>query len=179
VPFGLSIGFDTVQAEWIGTTRHVKEIRLWEISPTLFPAQALATVANVKAGGEKAEGKPVGPFADFDECVAQNQDKDDPEAFCAWLEHQTAGTWPDDPAIRLRGVAHGIAEAVKTLRDAAVQEQREQVQEVIEQFDRGISTLRAILDVDPSTSTSDPAALASLWSLLQEMRIEARSRAIA
>jgi hypothetical protein len=33
---------------------------------------------------------PVGPYDDFDECVADNQDKDDPAAFCAWLEQQTS-----------------------------------------------------------------------------------------
>ena len=32
---------------------------------------------------------PVGPYADFAECVADNADKDDPQAFCAWLEQNT------------------------------------------------------------------------------------------
>jgi hypothetical protein len=27
-------------------------------------------------------------YKDFDDCVAQNQDKRDPKAFCAWLERQ-------------------------------------------------------------------------------------------
>lgn len=176
VPFGLSIGFDTVQAEWKGMVRHVKEIRLWEISPTLFAAQRLAVVANVKTGVKAAtEGKPFGPFADFSDCVSQNQDKDDPEAFCAFMEHQLAGTWPDDPDLRMRGIAHGITEAVKALRDAAAEEQRQQVQDAVDQFDRGISTLRAILEDDSDTSPSDPAALASLWALLNEMRADARS----
>lgn len=51
MPCGLSIGFDAVQAEWRGTNRHVKEIRLWEVSPTFFPAQSLATVGSVKSRG--------------------------------------------------------------------------------------------------------------------------------
>lgn len=96
LPFGLSIGFDTIQAEWAGSTRHVKEIRLWEISPTLFPAQRLATVHDVKAHDEKSEGKPVGPYATFDECVSDNQDKDNPEGYCAFLEQQVKGQWPGD-----------------------------------------------------------------------------------
>ena len=33
---------------------------------------------------------PVGPYDDFDECLADNQDKDDPSAFCAWLERETS-----------------------------------------------------------------------------------------
>lgn len=35
---------------------------------------------------------PVGPYDTFDDCVADNQDKDDPGAFCAWLKEQTAQT---------------------------------------------------------------------------------------
>ncbi len=33
---------------------------------------------------------PVGPFKDFAECVAANQDKDDPEAYCASIEKQAS-----------------------------------------------------------------------------------------
>jgi len=178
LPFGLSFGFDTIQAAWQGVNRIVKEMKLWEISPTFFPAQRLATVADVKTSA-RSEGKPVGPFTDFADCVANSQDKDDPEAFCAFLEHQTAGTWPDDPDLRMRGIAHGITEAVKALRDAAAQEQHEQINAAVDQFDRGMSTLRAILEGDSDTSPSDPAALASLWALLHEMRVDARSRARA
>ncbi len=39
------------------------------------------------------------PFADYDsfeDCVAQNQDKDSPEGFCAWLHYQTTGQWPGE-----------------------------------------------------------------------------------
>lgn len=32
---------------------------------------------------------PFAGYEDFDECVQDNQDKDDPQAFCAWLEEQT------------------------------------------------------------------------------------------
>lgn len=33
---------------------------------------------------------PIGPYEDFDECVRENQDKDDPEAYCASLEQRGA-----------------------------------------------------------------------------------------
>lgn len=33
---------------------------------------------------------PVGPYDSFDECVADNQDKDDPGAFCGWLKQQSS-----------------------------------------------------------------------------------------
>jgi len=34
-------------------------------------------------------------YKDFDDCVAQNQDKRDPKAFCAWLEHQVKSKSPE------------------------------------------------------------------------------------
>lgn len=35
---------------------------------------------------------PVGPYETFDQCLADNQDKDDPGAFCAWLKDNTRAT---------------------------------------------------------------------------------------
>lgn len=34
---------------------------------------------------------PFGPYEDFADCVAMNQDVDEPEAYCAWLEQQMTG----------------------------------------------------------------------------------------
>lgn len=39
---------------------------------------------------------PVGPYDTFDECVADNQDKDDPAAFCGWLKEQTMQIEPGE-----------------------------------------------------------------------------------
>ena len=39
---------------------------------------------------------PIGEYPDFAACVADNKDKDNPEAFCAWLEHKTTGKWPGE-----------------------------------------------------------------------------------
>lgn len=39
---------------------------------------------------------PFADYVDFDDCVAQNQDMDNPEAFCAWLHYETTGTWPGE-----------------------------------------------------------------------------------
>lgn len=36
---------------------------------------------------------PVGPYGSFEECVADNQDKDDPEAFCGWLKSQGSASF--------------------------------------------------------------------------------------
>lgn len=43
--------------------------------------------------------KTMTPFAgydDFDDCVSDNQDKDSPEGFCAWLHYETTGEWPTE-----------------------------------------------------------------------------------
>jgi len=43
---------------------------------------------------------PFAGYEDFADCVAKNQDKQNPEAFCAWLQHQTTGKWPTEEAIQ-------------------------------------------------------------------------------
>lgn len=52
---GLSIGYTTLRSTWKGTTRHLTEVRLFEVSLTPFPAQALATVSAVKSQGQDTE----------------------------------------------------------------------------------------------------------------------------
>jgi hypothetical protein len=39
---------------------------------------------------------PFGEYDSFADCVAQNQSKDDPEAFCAWLHYHITGQWPQE-----------------------------------------------------------------------------------
>lgn len=39
---------------------------------------------------------PFGDYADFQDCVEQNQDKTNPEAFCSWLHHEITGEWPSE-----------------------------------------------------------------------------------
>jgi hypothetical protein len=45
---GMSIGYDVVKQAWEGTTRKLKEVKLWEVSLVTFPANPLATVVGVK-----------------------------------------------------------------------------------------------------------------------------------
>jgi len=35
---------------------------------------------------------PFGPYKDFDDCVRKNQDKSDPQAYCAALERRIKAT---------------------------------------------------------------------------------------
>jgi len=39
---------------------------------------------------------PFGPYTNHADCVAQNGDKANPHAFCAWLEHSITGKWPSE-----------------------------------------------------------------------------------
>lgn len=45
---GLSIGYDVQKEQWVKDTRHLKEVRLWEVSLVTFPANPETTVTNVK-----------------------------------------------------------------------------------------------------------------------------------
>lgn len=38
---------------------------------------------------------PFGDYKDFKECVADNQDKRNPEAYCALIHYEITGTWPN------------------------------------------------------------------------------------
>lgn len=47
---------------------------------------------SLKRSAAKRDARPFGPddeFSDFDDCVAKNQDKEDPEAYCATIQEAT------------------------------------------------------------------------------------------
>jgi HK97 family phage prohead protease len=46
---GLSIGYETLKADYVGTVRHLREIKLWEVSLVWAPANPLATITAVKS----------------------------------------------------------------------------------------------------------------------------------
>jgi hypothetical protein len=74
---GISIGYNTVKETWEGSTRYLKEIRLWEISLVTFPANRLAQVTNVKNECSAC----VGLQAEVDRLnalLADNADKQEP-----------------------------------------------------------------------------------------------------
>jgi HK97 family phage prohead protease len=45
----MSIGFETIKADYKGSVRYLSEIKLWEVSLVTFPANELATVTSVKS----------------------------------------------------------------------------------------------------------------------------------
>lgn len=46
---GLSIGYETITSKYVGDVRHLIEVKLWEISVVVFPAQPNALVTAVKS----------------------------------------------------------------------------------------------------------------------------------
>jgi HK97 family phage prohead protease len=55
---GLSIGYEVLQESYVGNTRQLKDIKLWEISLVTFPANVFARVTDVK--GEVALYRAMG-----------------------------------------------------------------------------------------------------------------------
>jgi len=45
----VSIGYDTIMQKMDGAIRHLKEVRLWDISPVTFAANPNATILSVKS----------------------------------------------------------------------------------------------------------------------------------
>lgn len=45
----MSIGYDTVKSEFIGGIRHLKEVKLYDVSPVIFAANPEARILSVKA----------------------------------------------------------------------------------------------------------------------------------
>ena len=63
--------------------------------PVVITEKGLMPWESLQEDGTVA-GEPFAGYTDFDACVADNQDKDDPEAFCAWLHNQATGDWPGE-----------------------------------------------------------------------------------
>ncbi len=42
---------------------------------------------------------PFGEYEDFQDCVDKNQDKENPEGFCAWLHWLITGKWPSEAKV--------------------------------------------------------------------------------
>lgn len=59
---GLSIGYETVKASYVGDVRHLQEVKLWEVSLVTFPAQASAQVTAVKSADIDRFGKQIDQF---------------------------------------------------------------------------------------------------------------------
>jgi len=53
---------------------------------------------------------PFGKYESFADCVSKNQDKNDPEAYCASLEEKITGKWPAEDQTKIKGGKKGLSE---------------------------------------------------------------------
>lgn len=67
---------------------------------------------------------PFGEYKDFDECVAQNQDKENPEAYCAQLHYNITGQWPAQ-------MSKGGAKRMERLANDSLEAKLDQIREAI------------------------------------------------
>jgi uncharacterized protein len=54
---GLSIGFETIKAQFVGDVRELQELKLWELSVVTFPMNPEAAVTSVKAMSDDDRAK--------------------------------------------------------------------------------------------------------------------------
>lgn len=71
-----------------------------------------------------AAGKPFGPYEDMAACIADNQDKDDPEAWCAELEQTINGEEEGDEAVMSRSQKRDVEDTRDLLRKALTEKFR-------------------------------------------------------
>ena len=91
-----------------GLTKEIlRKLEGYEFSSVKKPANPLAlnTEVNMIAKSEKGDvkleeiQKPFAEYKDFADCVAHNKDKDNPQAFCAFLHHKVTGAWPSEKSL--------------------------------------------------------------------------------
>lgn len=80
--------------------KEIKQMDVLEKATTERPCNPLSLniSTSMVAKSEEIE-KPFGDWSSFKDCVQQNQDRRNPEAFCAWMEHKITGKWPTEKTI--------------------------------------------------------------------------------
>jgi uncharacterized protein len=60
----MSIGYDTIKSEMINGIRHLKEVRLYDVSPVVFAANNNAVILDVKAAERSLDNNDIQPIKD-------------------------------------------------------------------------------------------------------------------
>lgn len=76
---------------WDDTSGTCVPVEEGEAGAYVKPAAEEPTIEFPENLGELKLGEPFAGYADFDDCVAQNQQADDPEAYCASIKRQVEG----------------------------------------------------------------------------------------
>lgn len=86
---------------------------------------------------------PFGEYKDFADCVAHNKEKSDPEAYCAWLEHEITGEWPSEKEIKKKGEKDVNVNKDQNAKDS-LEERLNQVRRAFESGEMGESNSMVI-----------------------------------
>lgn len=82
------------------TVRLLKNLNLLNVALTGNAVNQNAKVKDVMMKAKQSiESKPFGDYSSFQNCVSSNQDKNDPEAYCAEIEHEITGEWPGEKEV--------------------------------------------------------------------------------
>ena len=99
--------------------------------------------------------KPFGEYNDFVDCVKQNQDKKNPQAFCAWLEHKITGKWPTEKELESNDSIKKIKGDNMTEKEIKKQEEETTEGPSLESIAQALQALADRLDaLEASVGTS-------------------------
>lgn len=93
---------DLSEAAWLNDPERRQEAVNNAIAHLERAEERAAAVLDPDAEVESEEGKSFAGYENFDECVAQNQDKEDPDAYCAAIQAQVEGEAAAGKRRRLR-----------------------------------------------------------------------------
>lgn len=81
--------------------RELKQMDVLEKASTETPCNPEALIPSFSEIAKSEEVvKPFGKWSSFADCVHDNLDKENPEAYCAWMEHKITGKWPTEKTIK-------------------------------------------------------------------------------
>lgn len=96
---------------------------------------------------EEEVKKPFADYKDFDDCVSQNQDKDNPEAFCGWLKNRVEKSDQVVPKKQEQEVADALLTELEKLISKFDTKTRpskaeldKKIRETVKDFDKAVKT---------------------------------------
>jgi uncharacterized protein len=69
---GLSIGYDTKQADFVGDVRELHELKLWELSVVTFPMNPEASVTGIKTLSDDAKAEHLAAISTHQKAIAHH-----------------------------------------------------------------------------------------------------------
>lgn len=109
---------DLAEAAWVEDSERRQEAISNAIAHLERAEEHAAEALGEEADDEVPdEEKAFAGYADFDDCVAQNQDKDDPEAYCAAIQAQVEGNGKHKrPRYGRKTMAHQLSASLADLK---------------------------------------------------------------